>query len=126
VSTENTERPRYPAHRPDRPADLHASELAALAQWFDGDGLMRFGSTEETARHDNTRRAGFAATAVVQFAIGTGQWSPAGREDDEVTSCLVFLLSNLRHLCDALGLDYRELARIARARYDRELRGEFA
>lgn len=71
------------------------ADLAALPQMnFRGSGI---GGSDQ---HDNTVRASFAAVALVAY---TGR-----RGSDVLETDLADLLADLRHLSDALGIDFRE------------------
>jgi hypothetical protein len=66
---------------------------------------------------DNSARASFAALAVVAFVRRVGDAGDLGTSISD-------LLGDLRHLCDALGLDYDSLDLHGLAHYNAELRGE--
>ncbi len=95
---------RFPAH-PVSAAAVEALDLDA----FDGDRTMRYGDTPEDHQHDNSRRAGFAATALVEYhatrSVGRAvttyarRTSPSGEEAETVVSDL---LADAHHLADAL------------------------
>jgi hypothetical protein len=86
---------------------------AYTADW---DGDLRNDYTPEGAVHDNTVRAGFALGALEAFT------DRVGLDDDSAVSDL---LCDLRHLCDALGLDFdAEVAR-GTGHYNAEIRAEF-
>ncbi len=85
-------------------------------QNWNGDGEFRYGTKDDPAdvQYDNTRRAGFALDAVVAY-------QRHGVDDESTISDL---LCDLRHLCDALGLEFAaELAR-GEHHYEAEIRGE--
>lgn len=72
----------------------------------------------DACRDDNTLRAKFAGLAVRTYAERTGV------VNEEPETAIGDLLNDLRHLCDALGLDYEHLA--ARdIHYAAELEGTF-
>lgn len=121
VDTEQ-ERLDRPAHATDSPVQA-VSRLRDLLAWFDGDGEMRYCDSVEDGRHDNSRRAGFAALAVLSYAVRTGLLND--RNDEEPATAIGDLLGDLRHLADSLGLDYTELDRRGKSHYVPELRGEF-
>ena len=82
---------------------------------WDGDGDFREGITPEAVQHNNTRRAGFALTALLTYAeFGV---------DAETIIC--DLLSDLRHLCDALGEDFDTESARGERHYAAEIRGQF-
>lgn len=82
---------------------------------WDGDGDFRYDVTPEAVQHDNTRRAGFALTALLAY-------STYGVDADCIISDL---LSDLRHLCDALGEDFDTESERGARHYAAEIRGEF-
>ncbi|MFI6029484.1 hypothetical protein [Amycolatopsis magusensis] len=110
-----------PAPAPDFPVTA-ASQLENLLAWYAGDDEMRYGYTVEDDRHDNARRAGFAALAVFAYAHRVGAINAANDEDPETV--ISDLLGDLRHLADSLGLDFAELDRRGRGHYEPELYGE--
>lgn len=116
------ERVERPAPSPDTPVEA-VSQLKELLAWYDGDGEMRYHDTVEDGRHDNGRRAGFAAIAVLVYAARTGLLND--RNDEEPTTVLGDLLGDLRHLADSLGLDFGELNGHGEFHYEPELRGDF-
>lgn len=90
-------------------------ELVAL-NW-DGDGAFRGenGRSEpDDVRHDNTRRAGWALIALKAYAAEVG-----GDKESIVSD----FLSDLRHLCDALGLEFYAESERGWRYYDEEARG---
>jgi len=68
---------------------------------------------------DNSARASWAATALSAFAERTNM-TEAG-EDIETAMC--DLLCDLRHLCDAAGLDWHDAEFRAMSTYRDEVRG---
>lgn len=87
--------------------DLNTADL-------DGDGEMRYVPfSPDDTRHDNTRRAGFAAAALVAYAGQVGGNQP-------FETLLSDLLNDLRHLADVLGVDYDD----ADTHYPAEINGE--
>lgn len=71
----------------------------------------------ETLPRDNQLRGLFAAVALKAYAARTG----VGGEDFSVS--LSDMLGDLRHLCDALGLDFDEQLRRGTWHYTEELHG---
>lgn len=120
------------AYRQAEPVET-IRELSDLRTWFNGDGKMRYDGTAESARHDNTRRAGFAGRAVTQFAIRTGHWVPKGaknskyagaNDSSEFEPVLCEMLAAVRHLCDVTGLDFDEISERGHNEYLSDLDGE--
>lgn len=111
-----------PAPAPGVPV-TGASQLRSLLAWYNGDGEMRYRDTVEDGRHDNARRAGFAALAVFAYAGRVGAIN--GLNDEDPETVISDLLGDLRHLADSLGLDFAELDRRGRGHYEPELYGEF-
>ncbi|GAB3162157.1 hypothetical protein GCM10027258_80620 [Amycolatopsis stemonae] len=111
-----------PAPTPDVPVTL-TSQLKNLLPWYEGDGEMRYGDIVEDGRHDNGRRAGFAALAVLAFAYRVGAIND--RNDEDPATVIGDLLADLRHLADSLELDFDELDRRGLGHYVPELYGEF-
>lgn len=120
------------AYRQAEPVET-IRELADLRAWFNGDGKMRYDESIESVRHDNTRRAGFAAHAVTQFAIRTAHWVPKGaknskyagaNDSSEFEPVLCEMFAALLHLCDATGLDFDECVERGRRYYRDDLDGE--
>jgi len=109
-----------PASLPDGPQDgadeMSVRDLSRLP--WDGDGTMRDGSAPADIVHDNTRRAGFALDALRGYAdrIGAGGSGPIEQDIRD-------LLSDLRHLCDAVGADFEDLTRLAASYHNSEVHG---
>jgi hypothetical protein len=82
---------------------------------WDGDGEFRIEAKPEDTQHNNTRRAGFAVTALLAY-------SQYGVDPD---TCISDFLSDLRHLCDALGEDFDTQSARGQNHYAAEIRGEF-
>lgn len=102
------------------PTDI--SGLRAIAADLNGSGnwkaLYSESDTPEDIRHDNRRRAGFAATAVLAFADEC-----FGRSDEELETVVSDLMGDLMHLCDALNLSFDGLVERGRRHYLPELHG---
>lgn len=67
---------------------------------------------------DNGTRAGHAAAALIAYARRTGLI-----HDEEPETAIGDLLGDLRHLCDALGLDFADLSDKGHRHYAEELHG---
>jgi hypothetical protein len=67
---------------------------------------------------DNDARASFGAAVLVAYS------ERVGGESNEVETQLADLLADLRHVCDALGLDYEAADATAHVNYWREIHGE--
>jgi hypothetical protein len=70
------------------------------------------------AQADNDARASFGAAVLAAYSERVGDKS------NEVETQLADLLADLRHLCDALGLDYDAADTKAHVNYWREIHGE--
>jgi hypothetical protein len=70
-------------------------------------------------QHDNDARASFGAAALVAYAERAG-----GGKSNEFEAQLSDLLADLRHVCDALGLDYDAADTTAHVNHWREIHGE--
>lgn len=92
-------------------------DLRNLVHAFNGDGSMRYDGTPDGIRHDNARRAGFAAVAVVAYGERTGVI------EEDLYTAISDLLGDLRHLADATGLDFDTLSNHGLDHYAPELRG---
>ncbi len=95
--------------------------LDEVLDWFDGDGDMRYVLAADDIAHDNGRRAGFGMTALLAYARRAGHLDDSYAEKPELA--LGELLGDLRHLADALGLDYTEIDEDGLGHYKAELRG---
>lgn len=105
--------------------DVPISSIGGLEEFqdfYDGDGEMRYHAAPADVTHDNGRRAGFAITGLVAYARRTGLLSRGNDEDPE--TAFGDLLADLRHLADALGVDYDEIDEHGQVHYEAELRGE--
>lgn len=87
---------------------------------MDGDGDFRYGPGLTDVAHDNLRRAGFAANAVLAYVAQT---FPGGCGEDFET-VIGDLLGDLMHLCDAVGVSFDALVEQGHSHYQPELRGE--
>jgi hypothetical protein len=94
-------------------ASVEELDLAAL----NGDGAPRDGTEPEDLIHDNTRKAGFAAAAIVAYAAVTGGF-------EEWATVFGDLLGDLHHLADALDVDIDAAIDTGRRYYQDEIRGE--
>lgn len=98
------------------PGMLSVSDLTAL-DW-DGDGGGRACRDAESVRHDNTRRAGFALSALEAYADRVG-----GLVSDPAEQQLRDLLADTMHLIAALDLNFGDLLDQAYGRYHEERSG---
>ena len=92
-----------------------AAGLRELFAEYDVDGA-EIGYDGDHVR-DNTTRAMLTIPALEAFALRT-------KSDDDVATVISDLLADLRHICDALGLDFYALNNTAVDDYDCEVRGE--
>lgn len=105
--------------------DVPISSIGGLDEFqdfYDGDGEMRYHAVAADITHDNGRRAGFAINGLVAYARRTGLLN--GRNDEDPETVIGDFLGDLRHLADALGLDYAEIDEHGQGHYEAELRGE--
>ncbi len=116
--------PNEPAPLLDREREIGSDFTDLAAQNWDGDGRFRESWKDDAdgtnykaaVQHNNTRRAGWALSALLAFQDEVGR-------DDE--SAVADLLCDLMHFCDAVGVTFAvELARGER-HHDEEVRGEF-
>lgn len=96
------------------PADPHGSLV--------GDFIADDASNASDIASDNILRAVWAAQAVRRYSEFV--YYGSAQMEEPIQQTLADLLSDMRHLCDALGLDYLSLA-ASSASYDAELRGQF-
>jgi hypothetical protein len=68
---------------------------------------------------DNNARATYAAAALVEYAAVVGD--PVHSEG--LSEVISDLLGDLRHLCDALGINYEAAVLTGVAQYEEELSG---
>jgi hypothetical protein len=123
TTTDTTSPPTYPAYTPPTEV-LSMSELRELveADWFGTKSRPRDTCDPDAVRHDNTRRAGWAAAAVLTLAEQTGLLGPGNDEAPE--TAIGDLLANLRHLCDLLGgADFDKLNDNGAYHYHEEVTG---
>ncbi|WP_143261926.1 hypothetical protein [Allokutzneria sp. NRRL B-24872] len=83
---------------------------------LDGDGRFRESAGLEDIVHDNTRRAGFAATALAAYAVVTGT------HQEKFATITGDLLGDLRHLADTVGVDLDRAYLNGEAHYRDEIR----
>ena len=72
----------------------------------------------DDAQQGNDARASFAAEALVVFTDRIGDSGDIGTQ-------IADLLANLRHLADAVGVDFYAADYTAARHYNAEIRGEF-
>ncbi|UUG69778.1 MazG-like nucleotide pyrophosphohydrolase [Mycobacterium phage OmniCritical] len=94
-----------------RAARLDAETIDDLA------ALPSSSITYDDPQADNGARAGFAAEALVAYVRRVG-------DPGELETAVTDLLGDLRHLCDALGFDFGDVAEVSFCHYDAEIRGE--
>ncbi|KAA9159445.1 hypothetical protein FPZ12_020295 [Amycolatopsis acidicola] len=82
---------------------------------FSGDGKPRDTNAPNDIVHDNTRKAGFAATAVNAYA------AQVGNTYEDFYSLISDLIGDLYHLADALGIDLADAIRHGRDDYLAEI-----
>ena len=78
-------------------------------------------STDGNAVHDNTARATWAAQGLVAFAERTNMVE-AG---EDIQTALADLLADLRHLCDAVGVDWELADSKGCTMYNDEISGRY-
>jgi hypothetical protein len=105
------------AEERDNAGELSLSELTSL-DW-DGNGAMTDAGDPESVSHDNTRRAGFAVSALEAYADRVG-----GLASEPVEQHMRDLLGDLHHLANALGVDFRAMLDRAEDTYQEEANGQ--
>lgn len=126
----SNEQQRYPAEVPMAigarclaegvaPGHLRVRELTEV-RWSISDRMrgVRVESLADDVRHNNTRRARSALAAVEAFAEMSG-----GIQGEQTQTFVGDLVVNLRHLCDALGLDWEQVERSAGETHQIEVEG---
>lgn len=93
----------------NEPGEVSVLDLAEL-NW-DGDGQHRHREGERHKRHDNTRNAGKALTAL----------AATSKPDEPAEQEIRDLLTNMMHLADALELDFTTLVAHATGAYYDEI-----
>lgn len=84
---------------------------------MDGSGDFTDGGEPTEISMDNTRRASFAATAVLAYAKRTRS------DGNEIATTISDMIGDLHHLCDALGVDIDLAFNMGHQHYRAELRG---
>jgi hypothetical protein len=108
-------RPVYRAHR------IPGASAAELSEWIADQPRRQFLTSREVDHQaDNNIRAGWAARALVAYAEHLG----GNNLTEEVETAAKDLLSDLRHLFDALGVDWQTALSSVEANYRREILGE--
>lgn len=74
--------------------------------------------TYEDFSFDNNLRARFAGVGLKAYAQRTGTAT-----QEELATVITDLLGDLRHLCDATGVDFEEVSEAAERMYRDELEG---
>jgi len=93
--------------------DVGEAPLSDLLPFnWDGDGRMRYSAAPGDAGHDNTRRAGWVLAALATYAEEADSTTLAS----PLEMVMGDMLGGMRHLADAAGLDFGDLAE--RAAYD--------
>jgi hypothetical protein len=100
----------------------HFNSLNRNSDLNDLDKLPRLQILGENPKRDNDARASYAASALVEYAAVVGDPMVRGRE--ELGETIADLLGDLRHLCDALKINYEAAILAGMEQYDQELYGE--
>jgi hypothetical protein len=97
-------------------ADADTALGYLLAQDWDLLGSPQDSDDPEIICKDNTRRAGWALRGIKGYADITCE---NGARTEPVGEQVKFLLGDLAHLCDALGMDFEEAVQYALRTYYR-------
>lgn len=110
--TEQQDNITYPAEQ------VEAESFEDLWRAFSHvDAWMRYTSEPEDIAHDNGVRAHAASRGLMVYA----EWTRT--REEPMGQTFADMMADLRHLADALGLDWTELDRAGEAHYSAELRG---
>lgn len=101
---------------------IPVASAAELSEWIaDQPKRTALSSNDVDHQLDNNIRAGWGARALVAYAEHLG-----GKNlTEEVETAASDLLSDLRHLLDALGVDWQAALSAAEGYYRAEILGEF-
>ena len=100
------------------------SQLRMLSTQFDGDGTNRGTDKEADAQHDNTRRAGMAAHTLYEYGVRTGECQPH-IDGVGLFELMRDLVTDMRHLADAAGIDFEMVEDRARNAYGDDVLGQY-
>lgn len=98
-------------------SDLFKAKLGEVENLEDLAALPKMCIGNIDPQADNNARASFAAKALTTYTSIVG-------DTEDLETQISDLLGDLRHLCDALGVDYGEAAEHALYHYCYEIRGE--
>lgn len=100
--------------------DLRAAQtVAADLDHGKGQSTLRFDGTPEGVKADNNLRAAWALKGLTEYVERTF----GAPEEEDFDTLIPDLMSDLLHLCDAVGVDIDQALYKARDQYEDELRG---
>ncbi len=104
-----------------RAAELPVSTARGLADWFDErDPALAFPEGDYDPQRDNDIRAIRSAAALVAYVKRV---DGGGSSTDDIGSSVSDLLSDIRHLCDALGVEWEAAVASSDTNYREEILG---
>lgn len=112
---------RYAADPGEAPLALLAMPPVDAAESLAGEFINDDGSNADEVARDNQLRAVWASLAVLAYAERT---YGSALMTEPISQTINDLLSDMRHLCDAIGLDFLDLA-CRGGHYEAELTGVF-
>jgi len=109
--------------RAQLPSNAVADSETALGYLVSLDGWDLFGEgrhtgSPEVVQQNLTRRAGWGLHAVQAHTVITAGHTGL---NEGVGTQLEFLVADLLHLCDALGMDFEQVTEQARVHYDGDI-----
>jgi len=106
--------PTFKASLFERPGEVTADDLAELAD-------LALSVSGADWQHDNNVRATRGARALRAHILAHADQH---RGEDEMETEVADMLADLRHLCDALGVDYEGADYSARINHEFEVHGQ--